>query len=150
MSRLAKLRSLPREERGLDLEAVWRLALARLAIGLLSFRRVRRLLTPSAASGADDGGDPGRRELARRIGRSVRATANHLPWSCRCLVQALAAKAMLDRRHIASRVFVGVAQDETQALRSHAWLRVGDLFVTGREGHEHYRVITDFRAEHLK
>ena len=148
ISKLAKLRSLPPEERRLYYEAVWRLGLARLAIACLPFRRVRMLL--AARDEPEGEGERGQQETARRIGRCIRTAANHLPWSCRCLVQALAAKTMLDRRSIGSRVFIGVARDEARALRSHAWLCVGSMFVTGREGHEHYRVITDFRPEHLQ
>ena len=149
MAALRKWWALAREDKSLYLEATWRLGLARLAIGLLPFRRVRKMLVPRGEPECETE-DPCHLALARRIGRSVRTVANHLPWSCRCLVQTLAAKHMLDRRAIGNRVYIGVARDRETGMRSHAWVRVGPLFVTGREGHEQYRVITDFRAEHLK
>jgi hypothetical protein len=53
-----------------------------------------------------------------------------LPWRSTCLVQALAARSMLRRRHVATLLHFGVALDEGR-IRAHAWLEAGGGCVCG-------------------
>jgi hypothetical protein len=60
------------------------------------------------------------------------------------LVQALAAKWMLQHRRIPSTMYFGVAKDATGQLRAHAWLRSGSQVLTGSEGCQEFTVVATF------
>ena len=69
--------------------------------------------------------------LARLIKQSIRWGSIALPWRPLCLPQAIAAKLMLRRAGIGSTLYMGVKTQTTDNLRAHAWLRVGQITVTG-------------------
>jgi hypothetical protein len=48
-----------------------------------------------------------------------------------CLTQAIAAGIMLKQRRIAYNIYLGVARNNNNQLIAHAWLRSGDILVTG-------------------
>lgn len=78
-------------------------------------------------------------ELAtvRLVRWAVHGISRRTPWTANCLPQALTAKRMLARRDIVSTMYVGAAFTERRdALRAHAWLRSGDVAVTGGLGNE--------------
>lgn len=50
-----------------------------------------------------------------------------IPWKSRCLVRALAARAMLSRRGISSKLSLGVLLDDRKKISAHAWLTTGNL-----------------------
>lgn len=123
----SRLRRLSWTDRALLVEAVVCLALARLAVRVLPFRRIEpRLgvrmteLPADAPAGA----------AARRVAWAIEAAARRTPWRSKCLEQAIAGKAMLRRRRTPSTMYLGVAQ---QPFEAHAWLRVGaDTLLGGR------------------
>ena len=141
----AKWRRLGRAERGLFLEAFVLLGAARLAVALLPFRWLAASLGRhmNQAGGAVDPGDLDR---ARLIGWAVRTAAGHTPWASVCLPQAVTAKWMLRRRHIAGTIYLGVAKSGTapDRLNAHAWLRCGDEILTGGRGHAGFTVVSTF------
>ena len=57
-------------------------------------------------------------------------------WESQCLVKAIAAMKMLERRQIESTLYLGTAKDENGKLIAHAWLRSGPFYITGAEGME--------------
>ncbi|WP_379923376.1 lasso peptide biosynthesis B2 protein [Erythrobacter sp. R86502] len=57
--------------------------------------------------------------------------AQRLPWRSDCLVQALAAQAMLQRRQIASQIIVGTTKHPDGRFEAHAWLRSGSKTIIG-------------------
>lgn len=74
--------------------------------------------------------------------RSVKTMSRHLPWECKCLVQAVSLKKMLGWRGIESTLYLGVAKEDT--FTAHAWLRVGDTVVIGDNGLQKYSVVSYF------
>lgn len=66
-----------------------------------------------------------------RIGYVVSRTARLVPWRSDCLVQALAAQRWLLRGGIATEIVIGIDQTQKEGFLSHAWLRWGELVVTG-------------------
>ncbi len=137
---------LPLADKGLLLEALVLLAFARVAVLLLPFRWVARVL------GKEEAQTPAEEQLAhvvqiRRVGAMIRETARNVPWTSKCLDQALAAKIMLARRAIATTVYLGVNVDEQGQLAAHAWLRSGTLYVTGGKIRDRYTVINTFADE---
>lgn len=119
-------------------EAVACLALARIAVILLPFR----VLAPRlGARHAETPATAGREPAPRGVAWAVAAAARRSPWRSGCLEQAIAAKAMLRRRGVESTLYLGVARDP---LAAHAWLRVGDLNVTGGRDVSRYAVVASF------
>jgi hypothetical protein len=146
MSRLRKFWALSPGERSCLLEAVLWLGLARLAILVLPFRRLAPFLgRHMAQSPADAGAAPA--EMLDRLSWALAAASRHLPWECKCLAQALAGKAMLQRRGLPSTLYLGLAKGGEAGLRAHAWLRCGERILTGRQGMAGFTVIASFAGE---
>jgi hypothetical protein len=124
-------------------EAVYWLAVARIALVAMPFRnlaaRFGAVHTPAQAAlmpqppPADEA-----RALASEVGWAVTRAARYVPFRAVCLPQAIAAKAMLDRRHIANVMHFGVATRADGPMDAHAWLDAGGIEVTG------YPVRSDF------
>ena len=141
----AKWRRRSRAERVLLLEAVFLLGIARLAVLVLPFRWLAVTLgRHMKETGAEI--EPAVLGPARMIGRAVQSAARNTPWDSVCLPQAVAAQWMLKRRHIKGTLYLGVAKDKTKTekLAAHAWLRCGNVILTGREGHRRYTVVSTF------
>ena len=83
------------------------------------------------------------REL-RRISRYIRRIGERLPWKCTCLVNAIAAKIMLRRRKIPSTIFFGMAKDSDDKIAAHAWVKCGDIYVTGEHTEHEYKPVGHF------
>ncbi len=142
IGKLRKLLGLPWRDRLLLAEASLSLAVARLAVRLMPFRWIApRLGETMAASPEEDSADP---ELLRRIGWAVGVAGHNLPWTSRCLAEAIAGKAMLKRRGVPSTLYLGLAKDGQADLEAHAWLRCGSRILTGERASEGYTVIASF------
>jgi len=143
MRRLRRFCSHRWEDRLLWAEAVVLTAGARLAILCLPVRRTARWLgqqhhesTHEVSREHDD--------TVARVKWAVGAAARHVPWEAKCLVQAMAARAMLGRRGIDGTIYLGLARDEENQLQAHAWLRCGPWLITGGPGHGEYTVVSRF------
>lgn len=140
-----KWRRRTRAERLLLLEALSLLGLARLAVLAIPFKWL-------AVSFGKHGTESGEQisvvdlQQARMVGQAIRSAAGNTPWESVCLPQAVAAQWMLKRRHISGTLYLGVAKDEInpEELTAHAWLRCGNLILTGREGHRRFTVVAIF------
>lgn len=127
------------KRRGLMIEALFWLAVARVALLILPFRKVAAhlgdLLPPAegaermAAMAIPPGGDV----TAREVGWAVRRMAGYVPFRSVCLQQALAGKAMLRRRDIAAALHLGVMTGASrgETMKAHAWLDAAGVKVTG-------------------
>lgn len=128
-------------DRRLLVEAVVLLGVARLAILLMPFSRVARRL------GRHMGETPVTQpleatELSRRVQRAVHLAAGNLPWESVCLPRAIVAKLMLRRRGVPSTLYLGVQREAK--MTAHAWVRAGEVVVTGDAGREQYTVVSTF------
>ncbi|MCX6183276.1 MAG: lasso peptide biosynthesis B2 protein [Bacteroidetes bacterium] len=81
--------------------------------------------------------------IAHNIAKALNGVSNYTLWESKCMVQAVSAKWMLQKYSIPSTIYFGIAKDEDNKskLKAHAWLKVGDCVVTGRAGHEQYKVV---------
>ena len=124
---------LPIARKTLLLEAVLWLALARLMLFFVPFRllaaRFGALASPNAAP--DNRFADSELDSAKEIGWAVTRAARYVPFRAVCLPQAIAAKAMLSRRHIMSVMHFGVAKRIDEPMAAHAWLNAGPIEVTG-------------------
>ena len=119
------------------------LVVARLAVWFAPFRRVAARLGEEMAESPAELTDK-QRETALSIGWAVRTLGRRLPWMSQCLVQAVAATWMLQRRRISSTLYFGLAKDSDGSLKAHAWVRSGEKILTGAKGHEEFRVVATF------
>lgn len=82
--------------------------------------------------------------LVRKISRAVHTMSRLTFWESQCMVKAVAAMKMLERRGIPSTLYLGSGRDDKGQMAAHAWLRSGPYIVTGKEGHEKYAVVGIF------
>ena len=115
-------------------EALASLAIAALARALLPFDRLVSAPKPSPH---------GRRtsEAPARIGWAVKAAARRAPWRAQCLVQAVAARAMLRRRGLDCTLYYGARTGGAHGLHAHVWLRVGESDIIGGDLADQFAVL---------
>jgi transglutaminase superfamily protein len=122
--RLRRLARLPGRRRRLLVEAAAALCAARVAVSLLPFRLVAKVLghedaIPGAAPARAAQAIRAAGDRAELVGWAVTTAAAHVPWPATCLVQALAAALMLAARRVPTLTVLGVDRDG-RALRAHA------------------------------
>lgn len=144
---MARLRSIRRplrrfaqvghHRRGLVVEAVLWLLLARLALLFVPFPRLARHLgsfvspADARATQARSHASQAHARLADEIGWAVTRSAHYLPFKAVCLPQAMAARFMLKRRGVSSVLHFGAAKGEEKPIDAHAWLDAAGVPVTG-------------------
>lgn len=140
LRKLPKFFAVPGRTQLMLLEAALWLTVSRVALAVLPFRRVdpwlkrQRRVAPV---------DAGQEALVRRIASCVSIVADRLPWENVCLPRAMAARQMLARRGIASRLHLGLGRpaELAGALSAHAWLTWGDTVLTGRSEHRLHKAV---------
>ncbi|MDY7031663.1 MAG: lasso peptide biosynthesis B2 protein [Thermodesulfobacteriota bacterium] len=146
MQKLGKFLQLSDFDRMLLLEAALCLGIARLSLVMFRFRRIAPHLGIHMAESSEmvklDCKD-----FVKQISWALQTASRHLPWKCRCLAQAIAGKMMFKRRGIGSTIYFGVAKDDKENLMAHAWLRCGDLVVTGERDMNQFSVVSTFAEE---
>ncbi|MFE5321189.1 lasso peptide biosynthesis B2 protein [Paenibacillus sp. NPDC056579] len=85
-----------------------------------------------------------------KVRESIRIMSEHTLWESRCLVRAIAALKMLERRRISTTLYLGTARDESGAMVAHAWLRSGPFYITGAEGMERFTVVGKFAKDAIR
>ncbi len=81
---------------------------------------------------------------ARDVAWAIELLALRGPLRTACLGQALAAGTLLRRRGVPYRLSVGLRRAPDGGLRAHAWLRAGDLTVTGGRGRSAFTPLANF------
>jgi hypothetical protein len=115
-------------ERSLLAEATMFLALARLVLLVVPFRRIVPWLERAPDSAARDA------TAIAAVRQAVTVAARTVPWNAVCLPQAMASKAMLARRGQGSALHIGAGRSDRRALTAHAWLVAGGEVVIGEAG----------------
>ena len=80
---------------------------------------------------------------AMRISTHVNRITEHTVWESKCLVRAMTARKLLKEEGIHSTLYLGVGKDEGKMI-AHAWLRCGQMYVTGGNGKD-YAMVAKFR-----
>ena len=129
--RVFRRRRWPRAEWFALAEAFLVLALVRLSLATMNFKRIERLtvalvrrLAPSPVDGTP--------EDDARLGRAVTRAAMLVP-GAKCLAQATAAMLLSARQNRRSRMTIGVKLGETEAFGAHAWLETPHGIPVGGE-----------------
>jgi hexokinase len=138
--------SLERSERRLVVEAAALMAIVWAGLRLHRFLTLRRtldrfvVLASTRASLAD-------RNVVVSVRRAITAVAARFS-SATCLVQALAADAMLRRRHVASELRLGVRHRDREdaaaiPIEAHAWVECDGAVVVGAIANQsEFKVLT--------
>ena len=142
---ISKFRSRTWRELGLVAESFVLLGVLRAAILLFPFQKITRIMELTQGNTISDA-EPSMSVSPADIGWAVQTAASRTPWESACLVQALTGMIMLVRRGGNATLYLGVAKDENdaEAMTAHAWLRCGNVILTGAGGVERFSVISSF------
>ena len=144
---LGRLRSalrLPPGERARALEAAAWFHAYRAVVRLVPRRRLGPLLGVEGPPDARPEAPPAAPEVVRQVRRALERASRATPDTC--LAQALAGRAMLRRRGLASTLSLGVRRADGD-LAFHAWLRSGGALVNGTAGPGVYTVLATYHDD---
>lgn len=140
---LRKFVNLNWQDKALAIEAYFLSGIIRLSILAIPFKRLRNHLgvhnveSPYQISS-------GEYEAVKKVSWAIKRVYRYTPWESKCLVQAMTAQKMLERRNICSTIYLGVNRDDSNTMTAHAWLRCGEIIVTGGYGKLMYKGVTKF------
>lgn len=112
----------------LVLQIIYRLALARLLLNFMPFKRMAKRLGTEGEQVTVD--YPHQLRTLRRLRRWIPRIAGYLPWESLCLSQAYTAACICQNKKIPYTLHLGVTT-KTKAFAAHAWLACGNFIVTG-------------------
>lgn len=73
----------------------------------------------------------------RQVAFAVDWVCGRVPWQSMCMVRALTAKKLLNRKGYPCTLYMGVKKDDNGDMAAHAWLRCGRNYITGGDGREY-------------
>ncbi|WHY61139.1 lasso peptide biosynthesis B2 protein [Cytobacillus firmus] len=88
--------------------------------------------------------DESNRKLLKNVSDAINIVSRYTFWESMCLVKAIAALKMLERRHVESTIYFGTSKDKTGKLIAHAWLRSGPFYITGAEVMDQFVIVSYF------
>lgn len=77
------------------------------------------------------------------VANYVNRSCGNTPWESKCLVRALIARDLLKEKKIPCTLYLGVGKLEERMI-AHAWIRAGQMYVTGGNGKD-YATVATFR-----
>jgi len=83
-----------------------------------------------------------------KVRRAVMLASKYTPWESLCMVQALVAKHMLNKKNIDNVIYFGLAKNEKNEPIAHAWLKYNNKVVVGEKGMERFSVVATFGSVH--
>lgn len=83
-------------------------------------------------------------KLIRQVAQAINMMSRYTFWESMCLVKAIAAMKMLERRQVESTLYLGTGKDETGNMIAHAWLRSGPFYLTGYENMDEFTIVGKF------
>lgn len=86
---------------------------------------------------------------ANKVKRIVLLACEHTPWESKCLVRAMLVQYFLKRKHIPTTIYLGVNKDELNHMKAHAWIRCGNMIVTGEYEKAHFVEVAKFSNEKI-
>lgn len=70
----------------------------------------------------------------RQVALAVDWMCDRTPWQSLCMVRALTAKKLLNRKGYPCTLYMGLIKDNNGEMAAHAWLRCGGSYITGGTG----------------
>ena len=80
----------------------------------------------------------------RQISTAIDLISRNVPWKAQCYVQALAAKMMLRMRNVDCTIYLGFRKSVNNFAEGHAWVRAGEIIVTGKHEYKSYKIIANY------
>ncbi|UFH58940.1 lasso peptide biosynthesis B2 protein [Sulfurovum mangrovi] len=136
LHKIKKFFALHGEEKKLFTEAYVTLGLMRLALLLFSFKRLTRSLAQQKNLSEIVPLSDEEQQSATDVGNVIVRAALHTPWESACLVQALTAQRMLQKRGIPGVFYLGAMREKDGELKAHAWSQCGERIITGGKSEE--------------
>lgn len=140
MKRLRRFLRLTTTERWLLIKAALLLETIKLAMHLLPFRVLRRLV--DEAGKIPSGLRWVQQCSAERVAWAVETASRHMPGEKTCLTQALATQVLLARRGYPALLHIGVVKNEKGEFQAHAWVECEGKIVIGGHELERYTPLT--------
>ncbi len=146
IQKFKKFTKLSLEEKKLFFEAYKMLGIMRVAILTVSFKRLTRSLDHKPKKEEITVLNEKEVKTAILVGQAISRASAYTPWESACLVQALTAQRMLQKRRIAGVFYLGATKDKENKgkMKAHAWSQCGEAIVTGGKGHEAFTVLSVF------
>jgi len=82
--------------------------------------------------------------LVKKVERAMRRVQKYFPWKVKCFSAALTAKTILKKNNIQSTIYLGVKRSSNDKMMAHAWLRCGNIIVTGKEEMNNFTTLVFF------
>lgn len=120
------------------------LAIARLFILFVPFKHIASFMESNHNIKQTQAKNPNE-TLLKTVSGYTRKISKMTPWGYNCFAKALATKFFLNRKKIPSTIYFGVCHKGKQnKFKAHAWLKCGEIIITGAQNHEHYTVMKSF------
>lgn len=87
------------------------------------------------------------RDDLRAVSSAINIMSKYTFWESQCLVKAIAAMKMLNRRGIGTTLYLGISKDKDGKMIAHAWLRNGTYYISGYEEMRNFTVVSMFSTE---
>ncbi|MDR2037519.1 MAG: lasso peptide biosynthesis B2 protein [Bacteroidales bacterium] len=140
---VSKIFNLKKNERRIFFEAAWTTLWVRIITTVFHIKHYTRWLGQSRLETDITTPSPHEKEQIIQVKAAI-ARCRHLVWSRKCLVESIAAKRMLHRRNIQSTIYMGVAKNDRGRMIAHAWLRSGNIWVSGGRNRQKYTIVGCF------
>jgi len=79
--------------------------------------------------------------LSSQIEKAIHRATRYTIHLSKCYDQALAGKMMCKWRKLPSTIYFGLSKSAKDDLIAHAWLRVGNRILTGKNGYDQFTVV---------
>ena len=132
--KLKRFGALDAADKWLFLRAVAWLAVARIMLIAMPFRRLAEKLSSRKKSVSSEA-DPA---VLSSVTWAISAAANNVPWRSDCFPQTIAARKLLRKHGYESTIHIGVERVGDSDLAGHAWLTCGEVVVTGGNDLDRY------------
>src|SRR5919199_6567150 len=118
-------------------EAIVYVLAARLALNLFSFQRLTWFFERPVKQPELDQAE--RERALKEVRRTIFRVRQYSPIRTTCFHRAIAAQAMLRRRHVGTTLYYGAATLPERGLTTHVWVQDGDEGVVGHIGAQRHR-----------
>ncbi len=144
--KIMKFVRLPWKEKGHLMEALYLSGIIRFAILFFPFRKVASIMGKQMTESPPQASMEAYKK-ALTVRRAVEKVSRFTPWESKCLVQALSALIMLKRRKVLGTLYLGITKDGSDKLLAHAWLRCGEMTVTGGREQGMFKAVAYFSSQ---
>lgn len=146
LRRIKKLWYMDLKTKWLVLQIFFLTGLVRLLLLKMPFKKLQPYLGKVNEESSEDKTNQ-EYEVAKQVSQIVDLVSHHTLWESKCLVQAIVAQYLLKKKHISTTLYLGVCRDKSGELKAHAWLRCGQMIVTGERYKKGYKEVSKFSNE---